>query len=157
MPQILTHARNEIVEEFRRRLKVMKGPVFRGWDMPPEIQTPSTYIFEDKEEVRKSETEQRGLYEKVLPIQIEHFVKRASRKEELYPKANDILRQLVSAIELDENLRKGGPGGPGPELVVGYGMTENDIVEMSHEIVNVILVYRVSYYDTFLGFTGKCG
>jgi hypothetical protein len=83
-------------------------------------------------------------------------VKRASRKEELYPKANDILRQLVTAIELDENLRKGGPDGPGPELVVGYGMIENEIVEMSHEIVNVILVYQASYYDTFLGYTGKC-
>lgn len=144
------------MEEFRRRLQVMKGPVHRGWDMPPELQLPSTYIFEDKETVRKSETGQRGLYEKVLPIQIEHFVKRASRKEELYPKANDILRQLVTAIELDENLRKGGPDTTGPELVVGYGMISNDIVEMSHEVVNVILVYQVSYYDTFLGYTGKC-
>jgi hypothetical protein len=153
---LIQHARDEIVEEFRRRLQVMKGPVHRGWDYTTEIQTPSTYIFEDKETVRKSEVQRQGLYEKVLPLQIEHFVKRASRKEELYPKANDILRQLVTAIELDENLRKGGPDGPGPELVVGYGMTENDIVEMSHEVVNVILVYQVSYYDTFLGFTGKC-
>ena len=156
MPGLLVHPRDEIVEEFRRRLEVMRGPVKRGWDMPPELLTPSTYIFEDKETVRKSETTRQGLYEKVLPIQIEHFVKRASRKEELYPKANDILRQLVTAIELDENLRKGGPDGPGPELVVGYGMIENEIVEMSHEIVNVILVYQASYYDTFLGYTGKC-
>lgn len=156
MPTILVHSRDEIVEEFRRRLEVLRGPVFRGWDMPSEIQTPSTYIFEDKETVRKSETDRRGLYEKSLPLQIEHFVKRASRKEELYPKANAILRQLVTAIELDENLRKGGPDGPGPELVVGYGMIQNDIVEISHEVVNVIVVYQVSYYDTFLGYTGKC-
>jgi len=155
MPSLLVHPRDEIVEEFRRRLEVMRGPVKRGWDMPPEILTPSTYIFEDKEKVQKSDVERRGLYEKVLPLQIEHFAKRAPSKEELYPKANAIMRQLVAAIELDENLRKGGPDGPGPELVVGYGMIENDIVEMSHEVVNVILVYQVSYYDTFLG-KGKC-
>jgi hypothetical protein len=99
---------------------------------------PSVFIFEDSEEVSYNKP---GKYEKVLPIQIEYFHK-LTDPAAIYSEGRRILQAINAVIETDDRFA---------ELCVKYHMVANQCYEMRVGVVDVVVVYRFYYVDSFLG------
>jgi hypothetical protein len=149
----MTIKRLQIVDEVARRLsRGLREPLTRGFANIPVKTFPSIYLFEDEEAAVKVKP---GIYRKTLPLVIERFVRLPSGAE-AYIYGNRCLHELVEAIELDERLCKGfSPGDTVDttnELVIDYSMTSNVMVEMSHNVLDIVVTYNFEYVCPFLGY-----
>jgi hypothetical protein len=133
--------RDDIVNELITRLNTLNPPIrlFEGSGAIDQIQNfPSVFLFEDSEEVSYNKP---GKYEKVLPLQIEYFHK-LNDPSAVYSEGRRILQAINTAVEIDDRFS---------ELCVKYFMAANQVYEMRTGVVDVVVVYRFHYVDSFLG------
>lgn len=132
--------RELIIKEVIDRLKNVfpNAQIERGY-LGAEIKRfPTILIFEDTEIITM---EKRGLYRKQFPVIIE-FLTKAIRKTDCYEKGNEILQELITAMDQDERFSG---------LVISYGVHEASLVLVSEDIVGISVTYRFNYVEEFKG------
>jgi hypothetical protein len=99
-----------------------------------------------------------GLYDIILPIQLEYFVK-LTRKAGVFEEGREKLQQVQAAIELDERFtvymnvdNDSKTIKTDNELCVSYEMRTCEIAEILDNTLGVGLIYEFRYVDKFLGY-----
>lgn len=146
-----------LATEFKRRLTVGfpattiyegAGGVWGDWSRA----IPCLHVYELSAELKGSDTQQRGTYKTVLPIQVE-FISRLQNKALLFTEGRGRLVKLQQAIELDRRFKQRyGLDTAGSDLVVSYHMVANEIVEVIPNVIDVAVVYEFTFIERFLGY-----
>ena len=148
--------RDKIIDELKRRIKAGFGasariyahdggvwgswgrnlPCFHYWELPTEQKLYG-----------------RGLYDIILPIQVEYFVK-LTRKKDLFEEGREKLTEIQTAIELDERFHvyTADHVKTGEELCISYFVKTTEIAEMLENVLGVALIYEFRFVDQFLGY-----
>ena len=94
----------------------------------------------------------KGLYDIILPIQVEYFVK-LSRKKDLFEEGREKLVEIQTALELDERFNVHNATGcrTTEELCIHYFAKTTEIAEILENVLGVALIYEFRFVDQFLG------
>lgn len=153
---ILADPRTLIMDEMKRRLNlafpnVMQyegaGSVWGEWSRS----LPCIHIYEHTEECKGSKIAAKDVYLNTLPVQIE-FVSKLQNQALLFTEGRKKRLSLRQAIELDDRfMQNKGLETEGPNLVVSYLMTANEIVHVIPGVVDVAVIYDFVYIEKFFG------
>jgi len=154
---MIEDVRNLLARELKRRLTVGfpatmiyegAGGVWGDWSRA----IPCFHIYELTAELKGSDTQQRGVYKTILPVQVE-FISRLQNKALLFTEGRGRLLKVQQAIELDRRFKQSfGLVAPGSDLVVSYHMVANEIVEVIPNVIDVALVYEFTFIERFYGY-----
>lgn len=142
--------RDDIVNEALRRVKEgMRRPhTYEGdggvWGIWGKS-LPALHIYEGSTDHNLIKP---GLYDIILPVQIEYICKLRDRRN-VYREGREKLTELQTAIELDERLRQDGDG---EDLVISYSIDITEIGEVINSVLAVSVLYNFRYADNFLGY-----
>jgi hypothetical protein len=153
--------RDKIVDELIRRIKFSfgqdsriyagDGGIWGAWGR----ELPCFHYYEQAD-TRKLIGN--GLYDIILPIQLEYFVK-LTRKAGVFEEGREKLQQVQNAIELDERFAvhvnvdsNSKTIRTDDELCVSYEMRTCELAEILDNTLGIGLVYEFRYVDKFLGY-----
>jgi len=153
--------RDKLVDELLRRIKFVfgqntriyagDGGIWGAWGR--ELPCFHYYEMPDSRKLIGN-----GLYDIILPIQLEYFVK-LTRKAGVFEEGREKLQQIQAAIELDERFNvflnvdsNTTTIRTEEELCIGYEMRTCEIAEILENTLGVGLIYEFRYTDKFLGY-----
>ena len=153
--------RDKLVDELLRRIKFVfgqntriyagDGGIWGAWGR--ELPCFHYYEMSDTRKLIGN-----GLYDIILPIQLEYFVK-LTRKAGVFEEGREKLQQVQAAIELDErftihtNVDNNSKAiKTNEDICVGYEMRTCEIAEILENTLGVGLIYEFRYVDKFLGY-----
>lgn len=153
---ILADPRTLIMDEVRRRL-ILKFPGITIYEGAGSVwgewtrALPCIHIYEHTEECKGSKIAATNVYQNTLPVQIE-FVSKLQNTALLFTEGRKKRLSLRQALELDDRfMQNKGLETEGPNLVVSYLMTANEIVHVIPGVVDVAVIYDFVYIEKFFG------
>lgn len=145
--------RERIVKEFKRRINIkFNNIIYDGeagsWGKWTR-EVPCFHIFELATEQNLVKP---GLYQVILPIQLDYVYKVAERNL-LFTLGKKMLRDVQFAVELDERFSEfQGTVDKGEDLCIQYFISNTQIVEVIPTTLVAATTYQFVFVDKFLGY-----
>jgi len=146
-----------IIIEFKRRLQLAfpEIPIYEGsggvWGVWNQ-KLPCLHIFELMTVRDATNISAKGVYRVTQPIQIE-YVSKLGNKSLLYTEGRAKRLVIQKAVELDMRFTQNkGLAEEGPDLLIGYHMAFDEIVEVIPNTIDCAVQYSIVYTERFFGY-----